>query len=138
VLVVAFFAAPAMAQCTGLDCGCGFQAVDFSLGNWPDNANVDLFSQKEQRALAFWNGDATNDVAVQKDQKAGITFAGQFPVEACTCSANDNLVWNNRVVNIERIDIGNQFATATGYATAKNRISICSTQDSQDGPTRSD
>jgi len=132
VLVVAFFAAPAVADCTGTNCP-GISAVGFSLGDWPNNANVDLVSSEDQRAFAFWHGDATNDLIVKKDQMAGMLYQEGFPVVDCGCLAADQMGWDTRVVNIEKISSGNQFATATGYATAKNRIEVCSTQGTAPG-----
>jgi hypothetical protein len=126
VLVVAFFAAPAVADCTGPNSPVGIATVDFSLGTWPANANVDLVSSEDQRAFAFWNGDATNDVTVEKDQSAGMVYSALGPTGA-------EIDWDTRVVNIEKISSGNQFATATGYATAKNSISVCSTQGTGPG-----
>ncbi|HNR58353.1 MAG TPA: hypothetical protein PKJ51_07840, partial [Methanothrix sp.] len=63
-----------MADCTGPNCLASFQAVDFSLGEWPANANVKLVSSGEQRALAFWNGQAFNDLKVENDQNAGMLW----------------------------------------------------------------
>lgn len=118
-MVAAFFAVPAMAQCTGAGCPTSFSAVDFSIGIWPENANVDLVNSGEQRAFGFWNGDAANDLTVEKDQNAGMLYQTNI---------GGTIQWDTRVVNIERITSGSQFATATGYATAKNSISVCSTQ----------
>ena len=131
--MAAFFAVPAMADCTGPDCLCGFQAVDFSLGEWPANANVKLVSSGEQRALAFWNGQAFNDLKVKNDQNAGMLYQEGFPLEACGCLAADQMGWDTRVVNIERVSSGNQFATATGGAYARNSIDVCATQGTAAG-----
>ncbi|WP_143763248.1 hypothetical protein [Methanothrix harundinacea] len=136
--MAAFFAVPAMADCTGPDCLCGFQAVDFSLGDWPANANVKLVSSGEQRAFAFWNGQAFNDLKVENDQNAGMLYQEGFPKPACastlgTCTAADQMGWDTRVVNIERVSSGNQFATATGGAIARNSISVCATQGAAAG-----
>ena len=132
MLVVAFFAAPAMAQCTGNGLAA-IQVDGMSFGTWPGNLNLDDVSSGEQRAMAFWNGDASNALTVQKDQTAGMMYMEEFPIVDCQCAAADQLGWDTKVINIERISSGNQFATATGYATAKNSISVCSTQDTAVG-----
>ena len=125
MLVVAFFAAPAMAQCSG---PADFDSVDMSFGTWPDNMNLDSVSSGTQNAFGFWDGDASNALAVEKDQQAGIMYQDSFPVVACSCNASDLRQWDSRVINIERISSGSQFATATGGSIAKNSITVKSTQ----------
>ena len=122
MLVVAFFAAPAMADCTGSTMA-DFNAGDMSFGAWPANMNLDFVSSGEQKAFAFWHGDAANALDVKKDQTAGMVYE----------DFDTPLRWDTRVINIEKISSGNQFATATGYATAKNSISVCSTQGTAAG-----
>lgn len=131
MLVVAFFAAPAIAQCTGTSGPVDFNAGDISFGAWPANMNFDSVSSGEQKAFAFWNGKASNDLLVKKDQTAGsAAFQGLFPLVECDCDAADQVMMEGSpdLINIEMISSGNQFATATGYATAKNTIRVCSTQ----------
>jgi hypothetical protein len=132
VLVVAFFAAPAMADCTGSTMA-DFNAGDMSFGAWPANMNLDFVSSGEQKAFAFWYGDAANALDVKKDQTAGMLYQAGFPIVECGCEAADQSMWDTRVINIEKISSGNQFATATGYATAKNSISVCSSQGTAAG-----
>jgi len=132
-LVAAFFAVPAMADCTGPDCLCGFQAVDFSLGDWPANANVKLVSSGEQRALAFWNGQAFNDLKVENDQNAGMLWQEAVLIPTASDLGPNQAGWDTRVVNIERVSSGNQFATATGGAYARNSISVCANQSTAAG-----
>lgn len=131
-MVAALFSAPAVADCTGSTLA-DFKAGDIAFGTWPANMNLDFVSSGEQRAFAFWRGDAANDLIVKKDQTAGMLYQARSPVVACQCSADNQLVWDTRVLNLEKISSGNQFATATGYATAKNRIEVCSTQGTAPG-----
>ncbi|OPY55766.1 MAG: hypothetical protein A4E51_00638 [Methanosaeta sp. PtaU1.Bin055] len=133
-MVAAFFAVPAMADCTGPNCLASFQAVDFSLGEWPANANVKLVSSGEQRAFAFWNGRAYNDLIVENDQSAGMLWQ-EARVSPTTASSlvPDQAGWDTRVINIERVSSGNQFATATGGAVASNDISVCAKQGTAAG-----
>jgi hypothetical protein len=126
MLVVAFFAVPAMAQCSSGP--ADFLSADMSFGSWPTNMNLDSVSSGTQNAFGFWGGDASNALAVEKDQQAGILYQEEFPVVACGCNGTDLRQWDSRVINIERISSGNQFATATGASTATNSITVKSTQ----------
>lgn len=141
VLVVAFFAAPAVAECPEVNLA-DLTWPGSSLGNWPEmSMNFDDVSSGTQQAMGFWNGDAANALTVEKGQQAGTLYQEQAydfhdGADGTLKKETPRLVqWDTRVINIERVSSGNQFATATGSATAKNSITVCSAQNAGTGCT---
>jgi len=118
-----------MAQCSSGP--ADFQVADMSFGAWPENMNLDSVSSGTQSALGFWGGDASNALDITKDQQAGGYFETSVDGN-CTCVPVYKI--DTRVINIERISSGNQFATATGGSTATNSITVDSKQCSQQVP----
>ena len=95
--------------------------------------NLDEIAIGDQNALGFWGGDAINALTIEKDQQAGMVYQKIIPAEDCGCLGPNRLYWNTTVLNIERIDAGNQSASAGGDATGTNRIKVGSSQRTAEG-----
>jgi hypothetical protein len=102
-----------------------------SFGDWPTNMNLDSVSSGTQSAFGFWGGDASNALDIVKDQQAGLLYEETVDGN-CTCTPVRT--FDSRVLNIERISSGNQFATATGGSTATNSITVDSKQCTPQAP----
>jgi len=108
-----------MAQISGPD----FEMPDLTFGTWPNNANFDSVTSGTQFATSAFGGDAANDLTVEKDQESGELYQWVNSISAATMG------FDNRVVNVERIDSGNQLAAAFGPGSvSRNSITISSKQ----------
>ncbi len=142
MLVVAFFAAPAMAQATCGD-GASLNAVEgaMALGTFPANMNFDFVKQGDQEAWTFGfagaNPIAKNAFNLEKDQTAGSLFNnGTSTQQLSLTDAGPDLtaikdvqgIYDSRVVNMEMITSGDQVAHAFGAGYADNQVNIKTTQ----------
>lgn len=137
MLVAAFFAAPAMAQCAD---GATLKAAEGTLGigTFPANMNFDFVKQGNQDAWTFgFAGSkpvATNAFNLDKSQFAGSLFNNgtEEQQQSLMKDAGPDLmkikdvqgIYDSRVVNLEMITSGDQTARAFGAGVANNVVNI--------------
>jgi hypothetical protein len=144
VLVVAFFAAPAMAQAQCGD-GASLNAAEgaMAIGTFPANMNFDFVKQGNQEAWTFGFAGADpvakNAFNLEKNQFAGSLFNNGTKDQQASImgpTAGPDLtkikdvqgIYDSRVVNIEMITSGDQIARAFGAGYADNQVNIKTTQ----------
>ncbi|GEM_PF-977507 len=123
------FAVPAMAQVNGPD----FEMPDLTFGTWPDNSNFDSVTSGTQFATSAFGGDAANDLTVEKDQESGMQYQWGNNTATAAVEMARLMAFDNKVINVERIDSGNQLAAAFGPGSvSRNSITVKSTQKTDD------
>ncbi len=143
MLVVAFFAAPAMAQAQCGD-GASLNAAEgaMAIGTFPANMNFDFVKQGNQVATTFGfagaNPIAKNAFNLEKAQTAGSLFdnststvqtqVGSDAGPDLTGLKDVQGIYDSRVVNLEMIISGDQTANAFGNGYADNQVNIKTTQ----------
>ena len=149
VLAAAFFAVPAMADCADDNMVVSDGLVGVSTGGltfekYPSNMNFDFVNQGSQRAFAagfspFNRPQANNAFNLQKDQEAGAV--NQMAKKDCCdrlydekgqpwpqCCDECQCKVDSRVVNLEMITSGNQWAVGFGNGMANNQVNIMTKQ----------
>ncbi|HII07263.1 MAG TPA: hypothetical protein HA349_08115 [Methanotrichaceae archaeon] len=142
MLVAAFFAVPAMAQCGD---GASLNAADgtMALGTFPANMNFDFVKQGNQDAMTFGfagaNPIAKNAFNLEKDQVTGSLFNNGTVEQQASLTGTDagpdltkikdvQGIYDSRVVNLEMIISGDQTAKAFGAGYADNQVNIKTSQ----------